>query len=45
MNSVGFSAQGETRTRMPLTALPPQSSMSTNFTTWAVELGFKYSKY
>ena len=29
------SAQDETRTHMPLPALPPQSSVSTNFTTCA----------
>jgi len=28
-------AQGETRTPMPLRALRPEHSVSTNFTTWA----------
>ena len=28
-------AQEETRTPMPFQALPPQDSVSTNFTTWA----------
>ena len=31
-----FSAQDWTRTSTPVKALPPQSSVSTNFTTWAL---------
>ena len=37
-------AQDRTRTCTPVRALPPQSSMSTNFTTWAFSMGDKCKK-
>gem|GEM_PF-1875280 len=33
-----YGTQDETRTHTPLLALPPQSSVSTNSTTWAFQL-------
>lgn len=40
-------AQNETRTHTPEPALPPQSSVSTNFTTWALlsRINFRECKY